>query len=240
LRNAFSSSIPIAKRRLTMASRKREWGARRAQRLAAQTALERTQHRHHVHNTALSAVGIALAVAGLSVALGALRRSGAASDASAGPSPSQLMTGELAPSFRVRDVVSNRDVTLSALSGHKTLLFFSKGASCQACLVQAADLQSSSALRGAGIQLVSITTDPASVLAEVAAQYRLRTPLLADSDTRMSRAYGMLGRGGMEHPTQDGHAFVLIDGHGKVLWQHPYPEMYVAPKQLLHDMGAAR
>jgi peroxiredoxin len=222
-----------------MASRKREWEARRVQRLAAEAALERAQHRRHVHNIALSAVGIALAVAGLSVALGALRRSGA-SDASAGSSPSPLMIGELAPSFRVRDVVSRRDVTLGALSGHKTLLFFSEGASCQACLVQAADLQSSAALHRSGIRLVSITTDPASVLAEVAAQYRLTTPLLADSDTRMSRAYNMLGRGGMEHPSQDGHAFVLLDGHGKVLWQHPYPQMYVAPQQLLSDMGAAR
>ena len=78
------------------------------------------------------------------------------------------------------------------------------------------------------------------MLTEVAAQYRLRTPLLADSDTQMSRAYGMLGRGGMEHPSQDGHAFVLLDAQGKVLWQRAYPEMYVAPAQLMSDMGAAR
>ncbi len=222
-----------------MASRSPDKQARRAQRLAAQAARERAEHRRRVRNTALSALVIAVAVGGLAV----LRTGGGTGASLAGAAatgaPRSLATGATAPSFRVRDVVSGREVTLGSLAGHKTLLFFSEGASCQACLVQAADLQSSAALRAAGIQLVSITTDPASVLSEVAAQYRLRTPLLADSDTQMSRAYGMLGRGGMEHPSQDGHAFVLLDAQAKVLWQRAYPEMYVAPAQLMSDMGAA-
>ncbi len=219
-----------------MAKRDRE--AHRAQRLATEAALKRAEHRRHVRNIALSAVIIAVVVGGLAV-LSTSKTGSTLAGADASQAQHVLVVGQTAPSFRVRDVVSGHDVTLGSLSGHKTLLFFSEGASCQACMVQAADLQRSSALRGAGIELVSITTDPASVLAQVAAQYHLTTPLLADSNTQMSRAYGMLGRGGMEHPTQDGHAFVLLDGHGKVLWQHPYSQMYVAPKQLLHDMGAA-
>jgi peroxiredoxin len=222
-----------------MASRSPDKQARRAQRLAAQAARERAEHRRRVRNIALSAVIIALAVGGLAVVLTAGRTGSTLAGAAATETQRGLAPGETAPSFRVRDVVSGREVTLGTLAGHKTLLFFSEGASCQACLVQAADLQSSAALRAAGIQLVSITTDRASVLSEVAAQYRLRTPLLADSDTQMSRAYGMLGRGGMEHPSQDGHAFVLLDAQGKVLWQRAYPEMYVAPAQLMSDMGAA-
>jgi peroxiredoxin len=222
-----------------MASRHPDKEARRAERLAAKAALERAEHRRHLRSIAISALVIAVVVGGLAVILTAGRSGTTLAGASATQTQRGLAPGETAPSFHVRDVVSGREVTLGTLSGHKTLLFFSEGASCQACLVQAADLQSSPALRGAGIQLVSITTDPASVLGEVAAQYRLRTPLLADSDSRMSRAYGMLGRGGMEHPEQDGHAFVLLDGHGKVLWQQAYPEMYVAPQQLVSNMGAA-
>jgi peroxiredoxin len=222
-----------------MAKRDRE--AHRAQRLAAEAVLKRSEHRRHIRNIVLSAVIIAVVVGGLAV-LSTSKTGSTLAGADASQAQRVLAVGETAPSFRVHDVISGNDVTLGSLFGHKTLLFFSEGASCQACLVQAADLQRSSALRGAGIQLVSITTDSASVLAEVAAQYLRKgqtAPLLADSNTQMSRAYGMLGRGGMEHPTQDGHAFVLLDGHGKVLWQHPYSQMYVAPKQLLHDMGAA-
>ena len=62
-----------------------------------------------------------------------------------------------------------------------------------------------------------------------------RTRPLASSS--MSAAYGMLGRGGMQHPTQDGHAFMLLGANGHVLWHQAYSQMYVDPSQLLADMG---
>jgi hypothetical protein len=34
----------------------------------------------------------------------------------------------------------------------------------------------------------------------------------------MSAEYGMLGHGGIGHTTQAGHAFMLLDPNGKVLW----------------------
>ena len=104
-------------------------------------------------------------------------------------------------------------------------------------MVQAGELQTSKALAAAGIQLVSVTTDPAAQLAQAAAQYGIRTPLLADLTTSMSAEYGMLGHGGMAHPTQDGRAFMLLDPNGKVLWHQGYQSMYVNPTQLLSDMG---
>ena len=61
--------------------------------------------------------------------------------------------------------------------------------------------------------------------------------MLADPSTSMSAAYGMLGHGGMQHPTQDGHAFMLLDAKGRVLWHQAYSQMYVDPSQLLADMG---
>jgi hypothetical protein len=54
----------------------------------------------------------------------------------------------------------------------------------------------------------------------------------------MSAAYGMLGHGGMQHPTQDGHAFMLLGADGKILWHKAYQEMYVSPNQLIADMNA--
>jgi peroxiredoxin len=222
-----------------MASRKQDKDARRAERLAAQATLQAAERHRRVRNIALSALVIALAVAGLSVALRAGRGSSAASGAGAGSTQQQLVIDEPAPAFRARDVVSGRVVTLSTFAGHKTLLFFSEGASCQACLLQAGDLQNSAAMRKAGIWLVSITTDPAGLLHQAAAAYQLSTPVLADTSQAMSSAYGMLAQGGMQHPGEDGHAFVLLDQHGKAIWKRAYPQMYVPPAQLLSDMGAA-
>ena len=158
---------------------------------------------------------------------------------SGGRAPSQKAKAAIAaggaPDFAALDVVSNRTLRLRDLRGRPTLLFFSEGASCQACLVQIAELQNAKALKQRGIRLVSVTTDKPDVLREVASQYRITTPLLSDSSTRMSADYGMLGHGGMGHPQTDGHAFALLK-NGKVVWHKAYAEMFVPTKTLLSDL----
>lgn len=213
--------------------------ARRAQRLAHEESQRRSdvrqrlaRHAGFVAVAAIAAVLITFAVVGRD----------------AGKMPADHVTasagngaevGSPAPAFALADVVSGRQVTAASLRGNKTMLFFSEGVNCQACMVQAADLERSRALRKAGIRLVSISTDPPTQLAQAARQYGIHEPLLADPNTQMSSAYGMLGHGGMGHPTQDGHAFILLGADGKVLWHQAYQEMYVKPGQLLADMQAA-
>ena len=140
-----------------------------------------------------------------------------------------------APDFAALDVVTGRTLRLRDLGAKPTLLFFSEGASCQACLVQIAELQKEKALERRGIQLVSVTTDKPDVLREVAAQYGIKTPLLSDFSTRMSADYGMLGHGGMGHPQTDGHAFALVK-NGRLVWHKAYAEMFVPTKKLLSDL----
>ena len=144
--------------------------------------------------------------------------------------------GDRAPAFALTNAVSGRQVSLASLRGRKTMLFFSEGINCQACMVQAADLERNAALAKAGIGLVSVTTDAPEDLAQAAREYGITAPLLADPTTAMSAAYGMLGLGGMGHPPTNGHAFLLLDVQGKVRWHRAYQEMYVKPGQLLRDM----
>lgn len=214
--------------------------ARRAERQRRQAQARQAQARQRLMRRAGYA-GVALLAAALVTLAVVLGGGGgasvdrAASAAGAGPA-----VGSRAPDFRLTDVVANRPVGLWSLAGRKTLLFFSEGVGCQACMVQIADLQKTRALAAAGIRLVSVTTDAPGDLAQAAREYGIDTPLLADPTTSMSSAYGMLGHGGMEHPAQDGHAFMLIDAHGTVRWHRAYQPMYVKPGQLLADMGAAR
>lgn len=145
-----------------------------------------------------------------------------------------LVMGRRAPDFTASDVTSGKTMTLADLKGKKALLFFSEGSSCQACLVQIRDLEKAGgALRRHGIRLVSVTTDSAEVLRATGKQYGITTPLLSDASRTMSRSYGMLGQGGMGHPETDGHAFMLLDEHGRMVWARAYSEMYVPPDSLL-------
>ena len=221
-----------------MAHRAGQKEAARQARLRAEAEARQAGRRQKLARRAGYGAVAAIAVVLVTVAVLGGGSSKAPADHMAGSSGAGAAVGARAPDFRLDDVVSGRPVTLASLRGHKTLLFFSEGVSCQACMVQIGDLQKVAALRGAGIRLVSVTTDQPGDLAQAARQYGITTPLLADPTTDMSSAYGMLGHGGMQHPTQDGHAFMLLDARGKVLWHQAYQDMYVKPSQLLADMGA--
>lgn len=221
-----------------MSHRIDEKKARREERLRKEVAARRKAQRQLVMRrvgygivASLAAVLIASAVL-----LGGDRRQPADHVAFMGID-SGATVGKQAPDFKLTNSVSGKPLSAASLRGHKTMLFFSEGINCQACMVQAADLQRNPTLRNAGIELVSVTTDSPEDLAQAAKQYGIKTPLLSDPTTRVSRAYGMLGHGGMGHSTQDGHAFMLLSANGKVLWHRAYQEMYVAPEQLLHDMS---
>lgn len=212
---------------------------RRAERLGRQEQARGSERRQRtVRRAGYGAVGV---IAATLVTLAVVLSGGSGSPRSgqaAASSASSAAVGQTAPAFTLTDAVTGNQVTRDSLAGHKALLFFSEGVGCQACLVQAADLQDSKALARAGIKLVSVTTDSPGELAQAASQYGIRTPMLADPAATMSAAYGMLAHGGMEHPGQDGHAFMLLDANGKVLWHRAYPQMYVQPTQLLSDMGS--
>jgi peroxiredoxin Q/BCP len=221
-----------------MAHRRDRKQATRAERLRREQEARRSQHRHKLMRWGgVAAVGL-IAVALVAVAVvGGGNGISQGADNMSGSTAGGPALGTIAPNFSLTNVVTGKPVTRASLAGHKTLLFFSEGVGCQPCIIQTADLEKSQAFARTGLRLVSVTTDPPSALAQAAGQYGIHTPMLADPTTSMSAAYGMLGRGGMQHPTQDGHAFMLLDAKGRVLWHQANSRMYVDPRQLLADMG---
>jgi hypothetical protein len=66
--------------------------------------------------------------------------------------------------------------------------------------------------------------------------------MIADENRDMSAAFDTLGQG--MHADTPGHAFVLLDETGKVVWQRdywlaPYRTMYIEPTRLLADLPTA-
>jgi peroxiredoxin len=221
-----------------MSHRRDEKQAARAERLRREQEAQRKQHRQTLMRWGgIGAVGL-IAVALVTVAVaGGGNGIGRGADNMSGATAGGPALGRIAPNFSSTNVVTGKPVTRASLAGHKTLLFFSEGVGCQPCIIQTADLEKSQAFVRTGIRLVSVTTDPPSALAQAVGQYGIHTPMLADPTTSMSAAYGMLGHGGMQHPTEDGHAFMLLGADGRVLWHQAYSQMYVDPSQLLADMG---
>lgn len=153
--------------------------------------------------------------------------------------PSRQLASGVAPSFSRIDAVTGKTLSKADFKGKNLLIFFSEGVACQACMVQIAALERrSEVFERRDMTLVSVSTDPVDALRQAAREYKLKTtPMLADEDRTMSTDYDMLGRGGMGHPDQDGHAFMLVDPKGRIAWQQDYTEMYVKPSKLFADMS---
>lgn len=146
-----------------------------------------------------------------------------------------LEVGTAVPAFSGVDVEIGLVISSASVYDHRTLLFFSEGVSCQACLQQIQSVQQvGPALARDKIQLVSVTPDSAAILRQAISEYGITTPVISDTSLQMSTAFNTLGRG--MHSNTPGHAFALTY-RGKVLWYHEYwitsGSMYVQPSTLL-------
>lgn len=151
--------------------------------------------------------------------------------------------GQPAPGFSLSSSTGGT-MSLSTFRGQTVLLYFQEGLTCQPCWDQIAQLESSAAaVKAAGIdRVVSITTDPADLIAQKTRDMGLSTPVLSDPNLTVSRmyhanAYGMMGT------SRDGHTFIVVGPDGVIRWRADYGgapnyTMDVPPAQLLPQLKA--
>jgi peroxiredoxin Q/BCP len=162
---------------------------------------------------------------------------GKGSDANAaGP----IKVGAVAPQVVGRDVVSGQTVDSKQLAGKDVLYYLSEGVMCQACLVQIQALQQHfNHLKGRHLTLVSVTNDDPSTLAQAASDYKITTPLVADTNRKIVKSFGVMGGipagVGMHNDTAD-HTFVLVDKTGRVRFVKDYPKMWIDVNALLKQL----
>ncbi len=148
-----------------------------------------------------------------------------------------IKVGQTAPSVAGRDVVSGQEINSKGLAGKDVLYYLSEGVMCQACLVQIQALQQHAAeLRADHVMLVSVTNDDASTLAQAAHDYKITTPLIADTDRAIVKRFGVMGGipfGVGMHTDTANHTFVLVDRTGHVRFVKDYPNMWVDVNVLL-------
>jgi peroxiredoxin len=151
--------------------------------------------------------------------------------------------GTAAPGFSLASS-SGGTMSLGQFKGRTVLLYFQEGLTCQPCWDQMTDLQKNAAqVKAAGIdQVLSITSDPANLIAQKVHDMNVTIPVLSDPNLSVSgdyhaNSFGMMGN------SRDGHTFVLVGPDGTIEWRADYggaPKytMYVAPATLLADLKA--
>jgi peroxiredoxin len=101
---------------------------------------------------------------------------------------------------------------------------------------QVVDLQGDGQFNGLGIQLLSISPDPAESWKSEGVPLGITTPMLSDPGASVASRYGVMQWAMGNEP---GHTFVLVDARGRITWIEDYgaPEhgrlMYVPPNDLV-------
>ncbi|MGH3845775.1 MAG: peroxiredoxin family protein [Pseudonocardiaceae bacterium] len=153
--------------------------------------------------------------------------------------------GALTPAFTLASS-SGTPISLADFRGKTVLLYFQEGLGCQPCWDQISDLEhNQTQVKNAGVDaVVSITTDPANLIAQKVTDEKLSTPVLSDPTLRVSRAY-QANQFGMMGDMRDGHSFVLIGPDGVIRWRADYggaPDytMFLPTAKMLTDLTTER
>lgn len=145
------------------------------------------------------------------------------------------MIGKPAPDFSLKDQ-KGQEFKLSALRGKKIVLFFNEGIMCYpACWNQMAALGSDQQLNSTSVVAASIVTDSLSEWGSAFTKMPELTKgtILFDSDSSVSRTYGMLSlESSMHKGMKPGHTFVIIDPQGIIRYTKDDPQMGIRNNEL--------
>jgi len=130
----------------------------------------------------------------------------------------QLTAGVPAPAFSLPNA-SGDQVSLSDYAGRQVVVYFYPKAATPGCTTEACDFRDNlAALKGAGVEVVGISTDPQQDLAKFAADFGLNFPLLSDADHATAEEWGAWGEKKVNGTTLIGtlRSTVVVNADGTV------------------------
>lgn len=130
----------------------------------------------------------------------------------------ELKQGDLAPEFTVNDQ-NGKPVSLNSFKGKKLALYFYPKDDTPTCTVQACNLRDNiGLLKENGISVVGVSVDDEAKHRKFEEKHSLPFPLLADTDQRLVKAYGVWGEKSMFGKKYMGikRTTFLIDEEGKI------------------------
>ncbi len=130
----------------------------------------------------------------------------------------QLSAGTPAPNFSLPNAAGEQ-VSLADYAGRQVVVYFYPKAATPGCTTEACDFRDSlSALNGAGVDVVGISTDPQEALATFAEDFGLNFPLLSDAGHKTAEAWGAWGEKVVNGNTMIGtlRSTIVVNADGTV------------------------
>jgi thioredoxin-dependent peroxiredoxin len=130
----------------------------------------------------------------------------------------KLMPGDKAPDFTATDQNGNT-ISLKDLRGKKVVLFFYPADDTPACTAEACNLRDNyKAFQAKGYSLLGVSPDDEKSHSKFAKKYRLPFSLLADTNKKIAKSYGVWGQKKLFGITYTGliRTTFVIDEKGKI------------------------
>lgn len=130
----------------------------------------------------------------------------------------QLTAAQTTPGFSLPDA-NGKTVSLADYAGRQVIVYFYPKAATPGCTTEACDFRDSlTALQGAGVDVVGISTDPQEALTTFAEEFSLNFPLLSDANHEVAEAWGAWGEKVINGNTMIGtlRSTVVVNADGTV------------------------
>lgn len=147
-----------------------------------------------------------------------------------------LTPGSVAPDFNLAST-TGRKVSLSDYKGKNVLLFFNEGVMCSPCWQEISRLERfKDDFAQLNTVIIPISVDDQATWDPILKEERITTPILIDTDRKMTKEYKALGTPSSMHDDRAGHTYVHIDPQGKIHASSDFPNMNVPTNVLLQHI----
>ena len=149
-----------------------------------------------------------------------------------------LKTGDKAPTFSAIDQNGNK-VSLKDFIGKRLVLFFYPQAGTPTCTVEVCNLRDHfSLLKKKGLVIVGVSPDEEKNQKKFELKHQLPFPLLADTDLKIAKAYGVWDKKKLFSHEYMGilRTTFIIDEKGKIVHLFLKPKSKIHAEEILHEI----
>lgn len=147
-----------------------------------------------------------------------------------------LAPGTIAPDFSLFST-SGKTTSLSDYKGKNVFLFFNEGVMCSPCWQEVSRLERfKKDFDERNAVIIPISVDDQKTWNPILKEEKITTPILIDSDRKVTKLYKALGTPSSMHDDRAGHTYIHISSDGKIHSSADFPNMNVPTNILLSHL----
>lgn len=147
-----------------------------------------------------------------------------------------LALGTVAPDFSLPST-TGQIISLADYKGKHVLLFFNEGVMCSPCWQEISRLERfKEDFTNLNAVIIPISVDDQATWDPILKEEKITTPILIDTDRKVTATYKALGTPSSMHDDRAGHTYVHINTEGKIHSSSDFPEMNVSTNLLLQHI----